>query len=97
MIDIKHTDIGDIDLSSGDIQLEESTQRHQTDIIIATKGSYKEFPTVGVGLIDYVSDSENSDFLRNIRKQLTADGMKVKSISMSDTINIDAEYETDKS
>lgn len=97
MIDIKHTDDGDIDFSSGDIQYAESTKQHQSDILTAFKGTYKEFPTVGVGTINYIASNNKEGFLRNVRKQFAADGMKVKSIGMTDTINVDATYEADKS
>lgn len=95
MIDIKHTDTGDIDLSIGDIQMTESTSQHQTDILMCFKGSFKEFPTVGVGMLDYVADNDKNGFLRTVRKEFIADGMKVKSLDMTDTINIDASYEAD--
>lgn len=95
MIDVKHRDNGDIDLSSGDLQMTESTAQHQTDILTAVKGSYKEFPTVGVGMVDYIAENNKEGLLRAVRKQFSADGMRVKSISMTDTINVDAEYEAD--
>lgn len=93
MRDIKHTATGDIDFSISDIQTSESTAQHQTDILIATKGSYKEFPTVGVGIINHIADNNTESLLRTTRKQFAADGMRVKSISLTDTINVDAEYE----
>lgn len=95
MIDIKHTPDGDIDFSTGDIQCHESTAQHQTDILMVFKGSFKEFPAVGVGMFDHLANNDVNGFLRTVRKQFVADGMSVKSIAMTDTINIDATYDTD--
>lgn len=90
MIDIQHTSNGDIDLTSGDLLYTESTAQHQRDILISGKGHYKESPETGVDVMEYVNDNEPEKLLRSIRKEFTRDGMKVKKVSMDNTI---ASYE----
>jgi len=98
MIDIKQREDGDIDLSTGDLQLTEPTGQHQRDMLIATQGSYKEAPIVGVGAINYLNDNERAGFLRAVNRELARDGMNVRSISMPGReLIIDAEYETGSS
>lgn len=94
MRDYKLSDEGDLDFSSGDLVQTESTAQHQSDIITSFKGSLKAFPTMGVGAVDYIADNDEEGLLRNIRKQLTADGQKVSGIGMTDgVIEINASYD----
>lgn len=90
MIDIRHTEDGDIDIASGDITYTESTSQHQRDILLAGKGHYKETPEMGVDALNYVNDVEPENLFRAIRKEYTRDGMKVTKVSMDNTI---ARYE----
>lgn len=94
MIDIQHTESGDIDLSTGDLLYAESTARHQRDILLAGKGHYKESPETGVGAMEYINDNEPENLLRSIRKEFTRDGMKVTKVSMDNTV---ANYEESNS
>lgn len=92
--DIKQTQDGDIDLSSGDILYEESTDRHKQDILIADKGHYKGSPETGAGLVNFLHDENPENMLRTIRQECTKDGMKVQKVAMlSSGIQILAEYE----
>ena len=62
MIDIQHTEDGDIDIMSGDILYSESTSQHQKDILLADKGHYKESPETGVGAVNYINAIDNGNF-----------------------------------
>ncbi len=96
MIDIKQTDDGDLDFTSGDIEMTEPTGQHQRDILLAAPGDYKESPAVGVDSVRFMLDVEPADYLRRIRKQMSADGQKVKALSYNENtgkVDIDAEYE----
>ncbi len=90
--DIKQTENGDIDLSTGDMLYTESTRQHQKDLLLAGKGHYKETPEAGVGAASYLNDNEPGNLFRAIRKEFTRDGMKVTKISMNRT---EAYYEGD--
>lgn len=95
MIDIKHTDTGDIDLSNRDLQYANSDEQHQKDILLARKGYYKEHPEMGVGIEDYRNKTDPEELLRSIRQEFAADGMKVSKVAITATGNIetDASYE----
>ncbi len=98
MIDVKQTDEGDIDLTTGDIEMTEPTGQHQRDILVAAPGDYKESPTVGIDSVRYMLDVEPADYLRRIRRQLSADGQKVRALGYNEyngKVDIDAEYEND--
>ncbi|MCD8081481.1 MAG: hypothetical protein LUF04_14110 [Bacteroides sp.] len=83
--DIKHTEEGDIDLSTGDIESVESTRQHQKDILLADKGYYKEWPGMGVGAHNFLNDTGPANLLRSIRQEFIKDGMKVKKVSINST------------
>ena len=94
MIDIKQTDTGDVDLTTGDIVLVESTGQHQRDILIASQGHYKETPGTGVGSFNYLLGADESAYLRVIRKQFSKDGMRVASVGyVHGNVKVAAEYE----
>lgn len=90
--DIKHTDNGDIDLSTGDMLYVEATQQHQKDLLLADKGHYKEAPEAGIGALNYLNDTEPENLYRAIRKEFTRDGMKVTKVNLTET---EAYYEGD--
>lgn len=86
MIDILHTPDGDIDLSSGDLvwcDTERATDQHKRDILLASPGDFKESPTVGVGAAEYLNDEAPGLFLREVRKQMQADGIRIKRVAFA--------------
>lgn len=94
MLDFKQTAEGDIDLSSGDLALVESTEQHQRDMLIAAQGWYKESPEIGVDSINFLMDSTPDEYLRTIRKQSEKDGFRVDDIYVKGgEIVIEGEYE----
>lgn len=95
MIDIKHTEEGDLDLGTDDLRYVASDYQHQKDILLAHKGDYKEHPALGVGIEDYRNETDPEELLRSIRQEFAADGMKVSKVTISTTGNIetDAYYE----
>lgn len=98
MIDILHTEEGDIDLIQEDIRYDESTDQHQKDILIADKGHYKENPAGGVGAMGYLQDTQPENLLRAIYKEFTRDGMKVESVRVENKqIKVIAKYEDSES
>lgn len=85
---------GDILIESGDLAIGNSDLQHQHDILRAHKGSYKEHPEIGVGIIDDVNNDNPNDLLRRIRANFEYDGMTVQSLKIKDNGNlaIDASY-----
>ncbi|MCM1086503.1 MAG: hypothetical protein NC357_09265 [Bacteroides sp.] len=95
MTDIKHTEDGDLDLSTGDLLYATSDYQHQKDILLARKGHYKEHPETGVGIEDYRNETDPEELLRAIRQEFASDGMKVSKVRLGATgqLETDASYE----
>lgn len=98
MIDIKNTRDNDLDLSGGDINYSESSGQHQQDILLADKGHYKEVPARGVGIINFLHETDPENLLRTVRKEFARDGMKVEKVTIQNgEIIASATYEDDNS
>ncbi len=99
MQDVLHTADGDVDFAGGDLRMaatDRATAQHKRDILITAPGDLKESPTVGVGAVDYIqSDSEL--FLRDVRKQMQADGITVTEVAFEADggLVIEGGYEND--
>lgn len=94
MKDILLNEILDLDIHAGDLNTGYSDLQHQELILINNRGNIKEFPVVGVDAFGYLQDNDTAALLQEIRKQFTADGMRVKTINITDDgqLNIDAVY-----
>lgn len=82
MEDILQTADGDLDFTTGDLLRasdDRATEQHKRDILLAAPGDFKEAPTVGVGAVEYIQDDATL-FLRDVRKQMQADGMTVRRV-----------------
>lgn len=87
--DILLTD-DDLKFTSGDFEIGESDNQHQQDIIFENTGAYKQFPLVGVGIINYLNSSgAQLQLTKNIKSQLETDGYRVNSVDFTgnDTSN----------
>ena len=96
MKDYRQLENGDLDMSTGDLLITESTYQHQRDLLLSDKGHIRDKAEAGVGAVNYLMDNEPEDLLRATRKEFAADGMKVKKVAFSDRSNeldIDACYE----
>lgn len=90
----------DLEIRNGDFVTGESTQQHQRDLLLAQKGEYRQSPTIGVGIVDYLLGNETEDeFRRNVTKEFEADGMQVRKITVENfaEIKINASYESAES
>nr|DAQ05171.1 MAG TPA: hypothetical protein [Bacteriophage sp.] len=98
MLDYKQTDKGDLDLSTGDLLVAESTYQHQRDLLYSDKGHIRQKAEAGVGAVNYMMDNDPEGLLRATRKEFTADGMKVTKVvfaAYSNDLNVEARYEND--
>lgn len=94
MIDIEQTGDGDVKFEGGDIGYAESGDQHKKDMLLADKGHYKEHPDVGVGVINYLHDTNPENLLRAARREFIKDGVKVERISMTNgTIKVTGDYD----
>lgn len=95
MKDFLLNDNNDVDFGSNDLKIGVSDYQHQQHILIAQKGSLKEFPTRGVGIENYLNDGEIDEMVREIRSEFEQDGMSVNEISFDEQtgeLNYDANY-----
>ena len=93
--DINLTD-GELNFDGGDFNIKLSDAQHQEDIIAEEKGSYKQYPLLGVGVIKYIGSSGAKLTLqREIRLQLETDGYYVNEIIFNNSsvseFTVDAE------
>lgn len=93
-MDIKYNEIGDIDISSGDIQYVSGTEQHKFTILLSNKGEIKQIPNVGVGIENYIFDENPSSLLREIRRQCERIGIKIEKVFIENNkIYIIGDYE----
>lgn len=77
------------------LEIGTTTFQNQALILQASKGEFKEYPTLGVGISDMIGDNETTGWRREIALQLESDGMKVESVELdikNNKLIIDAEY-----
>ncbi len=94
MKDLLLTDDNDIAIVNGDFVVGDSDNQHQKLILSTNKGDWKEFPVLGVGIEDILSDDEYISVLIETKKQLQYDGMKVKNVKFESDgkITIEGNY-----
>lgn len=83
----------DMIIKDGDFAIGESDKQQQTCLLMAEKGSYKQYPTVGVGAVTFLKDENPDELLREIRIQFSADGMKIQRLGFDGSkLKVVAEY-----
>ena len=94
MKDFALNDNNDLITGDGDFVVSESTYQHQKHLLLAEKGDYKQFPTAGVASKRYLERESPDEYARAIRQEFASDGMDVKTLKISETLelSIDAEY-----
>ena len=58
----------------------ESTRQHQQLLLLSQKGEIREFPTVGVGVQNWILDNSPGDLNGEIKREFEADGMEVQQV-----------------
>lgn len=81
----------------GDFAIREADQQNIEHLLLSQKGSYKEFPILGVGIKKYINSPDATSRLRlenEIDKQLSYDKFYVKTLDVNDlqNIKIDGNY-----
>lgn len=95
MEDLIIKDNGDVRISNGDLVIGFSDLQHQEHLLIAQKGSVKQYPDVGVGLESYLNESEIEEMLEMTNVEFTKDGMEVEKLKydkQTGELNYDANY-----
>lgn len=71
----------------------DAVAQNQKNLILIEKTELKFTPMRGVGIRRFLEDNTPDNLAREIRQEFTIDGMKVKSVKMTDgIINVDASY-----
>ena len=74
---------GDLDLSTGDLQIiEDATNQHQKDLILTNKGELKNNGGTGVGVETFLNDESPENLFHETKKQFIRDGMQVRQIGI---------------
>lgn len=94
MVDILLDEQDDLLIENGDFVLGDTDQQNQKLIVIANKGEWKEFPEVGVGIQEMLSDDDPTDVLIETKRQLEYDGMQIDDVSLTQDgkLIIDGKY-----
>jgi hypothetical protein len=79
---------GDLTIQNGDFTTGFSDNQHQEHILIATKGEYKEFPEIGVGIVQMLSDDDWTSVLIEAKKNLEYDGVKINNVKFEENGNL---------
>lgn len=94
------TDLGlnnnyDLQVAAGDWAVVVSDNQQQALLLQTQPGEWKENPGVGVGAVRFAEAERPDELLREIRQQLSADGMDVHELRYdSGKLLIDANYRT---
>lgn len=83
MEDFQINDQGDlnVDTAAGDFTIGVSDSQNVYDILESFQGEWKEYPAVGVGLIQYLKTENPNNAISIIKQQLQADGFQVSRVS----------------
>ncbi|QYS86313.1 oxidase [Flavobacterium oreochromis] len=94
MNDILLDSNGDLSFKNGDLEIGYSNNQHQEHILIANKGEFREFPELGVSIVQMLDDDDYMSVLIEAKKNLEYDGMKINNIKFeaNGNLNIDGDY-----
>lgn len=86
-------DTGDLKWDAG-LVAGESTDDAIRKVLVIDKGELHFAPTLGVGIDKFVNDDDPGYLMRDIRKQIRADGGELISMSMDvSNLKIEADYD----
>lgn len=83
MMDMLLDNNSELVVKNGDFVSAESTLQHQKQLLLNGKASFKQNPTICVGLWDYKDNDNLQELPRAISIQFTQDGMEVKQIELN--------------
>jgi hypothetical protein len=86
---------GDLRTANGDFVVGDATEQNKVLLLISQMGEWKQNPTVGIGIQDFIEDDNLNEMANAIRKGFANDGMKVGSVQVfvDGSFKIDAEYD----
>lgn len=79
--DITYNTSYDLQFSGGDFLIEDSDEQEVQSLLIHAPGNFKQSPTAGVGLTQFIAGpSGNASINRIVREQLKADNKVVQRV-----------------
>lgn len=93
-VDILLDNDEDLSFKDGDFYVGNSDQQHVQHILKADKGHFRQWPLLGVGILDYVNGAVEPEVIRQlITTNLKNDNYNVKQVLVTNdySISIDAE------
>lgn len=89
------TETNDLKVQNGHLQIGGTIYQNLAIIIEAHQGEFKQFPTLGVGLDQYLSEegTTNNTLKHSIRENAKMDNVRITALQITETgeINIKAE------
>lgn len=94
MQDILTDDNQDLLIANGDFVIGDSENQQQHFILLANKGEFKEFPEVGVGIVQMLNNEQYTELMIEAKKNLEYDGMQIENIRFKEDgkLLIDGKY-----
>ena len=93
MNDIALTSELELKVINGDLAVEENLNQAQQLLLGTNKGEWKQNPTMGVGVVNYLETASVNQLSREIREQFSRDGMRVNSVKIIGTkLDVEAEW-----
>jgi hypothetical protein len=86
---------GDIMVRNRSIVIGDTTLQNQYLILLAQKGEFKEYPTLGVGISDILGDDNVLEWKKRIREEFAKDDLKANKVDINlqtGELEINAKY-----
>lgn len=93
MKDIYLNDTFEPIVENGDFAVAPNLNQAQALLLQTNKGEWKQHPTMGVGVPNFLETFNMSELSREIREQFSKDGMKVNRVQINGTtLNVETEW-----
>ena len=83
--DFLNDENGDLLIQNGDFVVGASDSQHVEDILTSFVGEWKQYPFLGVGLLQYLKSQNPNTAITAIKTQLQSDGYSVNSVKAVNT------------
>jgi hypothetical protein len=78
-------------IENGDFVVGNNSLMQQKKLLLAQKGEFREFPTLGVGLADFLESDTTEGLEGTIRQEFENDGLRVRKLKVYDDFTVDIE------
>lgn len=90
---IVHRETDELIAEDGDFVVSNSDMQHKKHLLLWNKGAVKEHPTACVGAFGFLEAEDEGEFIKEVSRQYSGDGMNVQAISYKNgKLNIVADY-----